>query len=197
MLWKSQRYTYWESFKILLAWVTILVVVQAVDQLLFDNDLFRFGVRRGDFAHWYRIFLAPFLHANFAHVFSNAVGLLLLGSIILLLGSNVLATVTFGAIVVSGVGLLLFGTEGVHAGSSSVVYGYFGFLVFRGIYEECWKALLVGVVVLFLFQSLLTGMLPGTPGLSWQGHVFGALGGISAAATLAREKKLRPRKSMV
>ncbi|MFV1994465.1 MAG: rhomboid family intramembrane serine protease [Verrucomicrobiales bacterium] len=189
VLWKSQRYTYRESFTMLFAWVVVLFIIEAIDQLLFHNNLFVFGVVRGDFEHWYRIFFAPFLHEDFLHVASNSAGLLVLGSIVLLLGADVLATVTFAAIVISGFGLLFFGSEGVHSGASSVVYGYFGFLVVRGLYERSWKALALSGGTLILFQSLLSGMLPGVPGLSWQGHVLGALGGVVAASTLARERR--------
>ena len=194
VLWKSQRYSYWESFKILFAWVTILVTIEAVDQIFFNGNLFILGIKQGDYLHWYHIFFAPFIHDDFLHVFSNSIGLLVLGAFVLLLGTRVLATVTFAAIVVSGFGVLVFGSDGLHAGASSIVYGYFGFLVFRGVYEKSWKALLAGGVVLFAFQSLLNGLLPGQPGTSWHSHVFGALGGISAAATLAR-RNTRPRRA--
>ncbi len=193
MLWKSQRYSYFESIKILCAWTALLLVVEAADQIYFGNELYLLGIRRGDFEHWYRIFFAPFLHDDFAHVLSNLAGLLILGSIVLSIGAKALITVTGSAVVVSGSGVLFFGAEGIHAGASSVVYGYFGFLVIRGISERSWKALLIGALVLFVFHGLLTGLLPGRPGTSWHGHLFGFLGGAITAAGMASMRRRSPR----
>ena len=195
VLWESQRYSYIESLKILCSWTALLLVVEAADQLFFSDDLYLLGIRPGDFSHWYRIFFAPFIHDDFAHALGNIAGLLILGSIILSIGTEALITVTIVSIVVSGLGVILFGSEGVHAGASSVVYGYFGFLVVRGISERSWKALMIGVLVLFLFHGLLTGLLPGRPGTSWHGHLFGSLGGAFAAAGMASKRK-RPKRSV-
>ena len=98
-LWKDQSFTYWESFKALFGVVVLLFIIEAVDQIFFGNRLFVYGVQRGDFGNWHRIFFAPFLHDGWAHLISNSIGLLLLGSIVLALGFRVLLTVTFFAIV--------------------------------------------------------------------------------------------------
>jgi membrane associated rhomboid family serine protease len=192
-LWQNQRLTYWESFQTLFGAVVLLFIIEAVDQLFFGNRLFLYGVRQGDFAHWYRMFFAPFLHDGWAHVTGNAVGLLFLGSIVLLLGFRTLLIVTAFAVITAGVGILFFGKAGVHAGASSVVYGYFAYLVARGVYEKSWRAVLLSVAVLLVFQGMLFGLLPNTGHqVSWIGHLFGALGGITAAGTLAKDKKASP-----
>ncbi len=88
--------------------------------------------------------------------------------------------------------MLFFGKDGVHAGASGVVYGYFAYLVVRGFYEKSWKAIFLSVAVLFVFQGLLIGLVPGhKPGISWEGHLFGALGGISAAGMMSKGRKER------
>ena len=46
--------------------------------------------------------------------------------------------------------------------------------------------ILVGVAVFLLYGGILLGALPGTPGVSWQGHLFGAVGGVLAAWVHAR-----------
>jgi membrane associated rhomboid family serine protease len=188
-LWQNQRLTYWEALRALFGAVVLLFVIEAVDQLFFSNRLFNYGVSRGDFAHWYRIFFAPFLHDTWAHLIGNAIGLMLLGGIVLLLGFRTLFIVTAFAVISAGVGILIFGTPGIHAGASSVVYGYFAYLVVRGFYEKSWRAIVLGLVVLLVFQVLLFGLLP-TAGrhVSWMGHLFGALGGVAAAATHPKKK---------
>ncbi len=190
MAWDKQLRTYWDSIKELLLWVGVLLIIEAIDQILFANRLFEYGIRRGEFDHWYRIFFAPFLHDGWSHVFGNSLGLLMLGGVVLLLGPRTLMIVTFCAIAVSGFGILFFGKPGVHAGASGIVYGYFGFLIARSFYVRSWKALAMTTVVLFAFQGMLWGLVPGlNPAMSWAGHIFGALGGVAAAATLADERR--------
>ena len=52
-------------------------------------------------------------------------------------------------------------------------------------------AMATGVVLLFFFGGLLLGVLPGQPGVSWQGHLFGAIGGGLAAAWVSARPRRR------
>ena len=45
----------------------------------------------------------------------------------------------------------------------------------------------IGVLVLLVYGSVLWGVLPGQEGISWQGHLFGAVGGVLAAWILASD----------
>ncbi|WP_290900126.1 rhomboid family intramembrane serine protease [Hoeflea sp.] len=87
---------------------------------------------------------------------------------------------------------LLHGSSAIHIGASGLVFGWFGFLVVRGLVDRSpitlGAALLVGV----LYGSLLWGVLPGQPGVSWEAHLFGAIAG-AAAALLVRTRVHAPR----
>jgi membrane associated rhomboid family serine protease len=55
--------------------------------------------------------------------------------------------------------------------------------------------ILVGVIVFFVYGSVLLGMLPGTFGVSWQGHLCGAIAGVFAAYLLSGpERKAREKR---
>jgi len=87
---------------------------------------------------------------------------------------------------VSGLGIWLFGaSNSIHIGASGLIFGYFGYLVARGYFERSFTALLLAVIALILYGGILMGALPGQPGVSWQGHLFGFAGGILAAYLLA------------
>jgi membrane associated rhomboid family serine protease len=135
------------------------------------------------------IFTAPLLHWSFSHIEANSVPLFLLGFFAAYRGIRRFVVVTLLIVVMSGLGSWLFSpTRTVSAGASGVVFGYFGYLVVRGIVERHVLDVIVGVVVAVTYWSILQGVLPEDPHISWQAHLFGLIGGIVAALLL----RLRP-----
>ena len=130
---------------------------------------------------------SPFLHADFSHVISNTVPLLAL--LMLLAGSRSDSrAVVISIVLVSGGLLWLFGREAIHIGASGLVFGLITFLLVSGVLERRWPALLTALLVGLLYGgTLFTGILPFQRGVSWDGHLFGALAGIAMAWWLARK----------
>ena len=92
-------------------------------------------------------------------------------------------------IVICGLGVWLTGpAPSVHAGASGLVFGYLGFLLLRGFFERSLVAILVTIVVGAVYAGALPGLLPGQPGISWQGHLFGFVGGVLAARMLSARR---------
>ena len=93
-------------------------------------------------------------------------------------------------IVVGGLGTWLIAPAGTdHIGASGVVFGYATFLIARGLFNGSMLHLAVGILVIALFgTTLLSGLAP-QDGISWQGHLFGGIGGVIAAAVLQRREK--------
>jgi membrane associated rhomboid family serine protease len=133
----------------------------------------------------------PLLHGNFAHLISNTVPFFALGWLILLNGIRQFFVVTAIVWLSSGVGVWLFGSPGIHIGASGVVFGYLGFLLLRGLFERSFQALTLSLLVGFFYGGLIWGVLPGQPGVSWEGHLFGLIGGVLAAKYLSRRHKYR------
>jgi len=162
---------------------TLMWVVEFVD--LFAGDLDANGIRPRDADGLVGIALAPFLHSGFGHVLGNTIPFVALGATIAL--SGLARVVAVGAIValVGGLGTWLVGPAGtVHVGASGIVFGFAAYLIARGVSTRRLMHLLVGLVVIALFgTTLLIGLVP-TAGVSWQGHLFGAIGGIVAARAL-------------
>jgi membrane associated rhomboid family serine protease len=87
---------------------------------------------------------------------------------------------------IGGFGTWLIGAgNSVHVGASILVFGFLGYLLALGIFERKFWTILGSVVVFFLYGSALWGVLPGNPGISWEGHAFGLVGGVIAARLLA------------
>lgn len=134
--------------------------------------------------------LAPFLHAGFGHLAANTVPFLVMGAVIALSGLRRVLAVTLIVALVSGLGTWLIApSNSLHIGASGIVFGYAAYLVARGMFDRRLHYLVVGLVVAFVYgSSLLFGLLP-REGISWQGHLFGALGGLLAARLLARRAR--------
>lgn len=134
------------------------------------------------------IFTSPLLHANFEHLISNTLPGMLFAYLIGYSGKRVFWEVTMFVVVIGGVGTWLFGGVGTnHIGASGLVYGWLAYLVVRGFFNRSGKQIGLGILLAFLYSGLIWGVLPGTPGMSWQAHLFGAIGGIVAGMMITSD----------
>jgi membrane associated rhomboid family serine protease len=163
--------------------VVLMWLLESVDLLVGDLD--GLGIEPREAEGLTGIPLAPFLHGGFGHLIGNTVPFLVLGAVIALSGLARVAAVTAIVAVVGGLGTWLVGPAGtVHIGASGLVFGFAAYLLVRGLFSRRPLHLAVGVAVLLVYgTTLLFGLVP-TPGVSWQGHLFGAAGGVLAARVL-------------
>jgi membrane associated rhomboid family serine protease len=182
-----------------LAMVAVTLVVmwglEFVDTTM-NGRLDGYGIRPRSLSGLDGIAFAPFLHAGFGHLFSNSLVFAVLGVI-------AYASVPLGrfvgliliTVVSSGLGVWLFGAPNTLViGASGVIFGLLGFLLFRGIAERSPGAITVSIMMLLIYGGTITGILPGTPYVSWQSHLFGFIGGAGAAFLLrpSRPTRVRP-----
>ncbi|MDP5227971.1 MULTISPECIES: rhomboid family intramembrane serine protease [Arthrobacter] len=161
--------------------VAVLWAVEIVNTVL-GNRLNSFGVRPWRLDGLAGLLFAPLLHNGWGHLISNTGPLLVLGFMILLSGVATWVRVTALVWVSGGIGAWLFGFPGsVHVGASGLVFGWIVYLVLRGVYARKPLQIGVGLLVLLAYGAVLWGVLPGRIGISWQMHLFGALGGGVAA----------------
>jgi MFS family permease len=107
----------------------------------------------------------------------------------LLLGLSVRVV---GSALSAGLGAWLFGAAGsVHVGASGVIYGFLGFVMGRGIFERRFVSVLLAGITTFLYGGLMMGVFPllAGAGVSWQGHLFGWLGGFGMARLLLSRRR--------
>lgn len=125
---------------------------------------------------------APFLHADAGHLVSNMVPLIVMGTIAALRDWRGMWTALAVSLVVSGLGVWLFSpTNSVTVGASGVVFGLFGYLLARGIVMRRIGDLLIALLLVAVYGSMVWGIFPSQPHISWQAHLFGFLGGVAAA----------------
>ena len=161
--------------------VAVLWTVHVVNVLL-GGSLLVFGVFPRTTVGLRGILFAPFLHANFGHLIANTVPFLILGWLVMLRDPRHFLTVTLMSVVGSGLMAWLIGATGsIHIGASGVIFGFLGFLMLSGWFDRSVGAIVMSIIVTVLWGGLVFGVLPGMPGVSWQGHLGGFLGGVFAA----------------
>ena len=168
--------------------VCVVIVLWAIElaNSLMNNALNNLGIRPRNILGLQGIVFAPFLHGSWRHLISNTFPLVILSWLIMARDRSEWIAVTVLTAIASGVGTWLFGGAAtVHIGASGVVFGYFGFLVARAYFERSMGSIAISLLVLALFGGMIWGILPVRVGISWEGHLFGLLGGIATAWTIA------------
>lgn len=162
------------------AFTVLLYVIELVDVAIPAN-LDNLGVQPRTLGGLDGVIWAPLLHNGWGHLFANTVPVLIFGFLAMANGLGQWIAVTLTIWVFSGLGVWLTGAEGTTVGASGIAFGWLAFLLVRGIFNRSFAQLCVAAVLAVYWGSTLLGVLPGNPGVSWQGHLFGALSGIGAA----------------
>ena len=179
-----------QEAKTLLTVVGIFWIIEIIDQIIFQGNLDRFGIQPRNLVGLRGIIFAPFLHGGFGHLIANTIPFLTLGWLTMIQETSDFYIVSILATIIGGIGVWLFaGAGSIHIGASILIYGYLGFLLFRGFFQKNLPSILVSVIVFFLYGGLVFGVFPSQIGVSWQGHLFGFIGGVIAAFMVAKEKK--------
>ena len=171
---------------LVVAMAALMWLTEVVDQIGF-GDLDAYGIRPRDADGLAEILAAPFLHVGFGHLISNTLPFVAMGAVIALGGFARVALVTLVVALVSGLGTwLVASSNSVHLGASGIVFGYATYLVSRGLLSRRLVELAVGALVVVVWGvGLLQGLLP-QERISWQAHLFGAIGGVIAASLFSK-----------
>lgn len=177
------------AIKLVLGFVALLWLIPLLGWGL---DLQQFGVRPHQPVGLLGIVFAPLLHANLAHLIANTVPVAVLGIVMLHLyptGSfRVLPAIYFGP----GIAVWLFARDGNHVGASGLVYGLVAYIFVAGLIRRDRRAIGASLLVAFLYGTLVWGLFPLEPGVSWETHLAAAVIGI-VMAVLLRDTDLPPR----
>lgn len=134
-------------------------------------------------------FTAPFIHLSFYHLLSNSIPFIILGLLVRTAGAVIFWKVSLIIMLVGGFIPWLLSSAGVIVGASGLVFGYWAYLLFNGIYTRSAKAIIIAVVVFIVYGTLAFSLFRFYPGVSFTGHLGGALGGFVAAFLLRKNNK--------
>lgn len=194
----------------ILTFVALLYLIELIDQLT-RHAMDVNGIRPLDTDGLRGIIFAPLLHANWQHLMANTMPLLVLGFLMTLAGLSRFVWATAIVWILGGLGTWLIGNVGSscgptdHIGASGLIFGWLTFLLVFGLFVGKIWDIVIGLVVLFAYGGVLLGAMPvlgQCGGVSWQGHLSGAIAGVFAAYLLsgperrAREsRKVRTRQA--
>jgi membrane associated rhomboid family serine protease len=159
------------------------VVLWAVHllSLLLNEDLSKLGLLPRNLVGLLGILTSPLIHADFSHLISNTIPLIILGWIIFSFYPRLSYLLFVFIYLLTGLLVWIFARQVFHIGASGIVYGFVSFLFFSGIFRRDNTSIALALVITFLYGGLVWGMIPGWEGISWESHLFGAITGLIAA----------------
>src|ERR1700761_2465968 len=159
--------------------IWLLQVANWADGYRLDNE---FGILPEHVSRLGDIFTAPFLHFSWQHIEGNSVPLFVLGVLAAYRSIGRFLLVSLIVILTSGMAVWLFQPSNeLTVGASGLIFGYFGYVLVRGFFDRSLVDIGIGLAAGVLYWTILQVAVPGTPGVSWIGHLGGLVGGVLAA----------------
>jgi len=171
-------------FFILTMWIVKLI------EYSLDLRLYKYGIYPLKFKGFLGIFFAPFIHADFSHLFSNTFPFLILGVALFFFYKEYAYKVFLLIFFFSGFWVWLAARSSYHIGASGIIYGMASFLFFSGLIHKNRSLSSVSLIIVFVYGGMVWGVLPLKPATSWEGHLFGAITGLILTIAFANKKPL-------
>lgn len=152
-------------------------------EIQFDlqNTIRQYGVLPRDISGIKGILFSPFIHKDILHLSNNSLPILILGWFLFYSYKNIAKEIFLWLFFVSGFWLWVFGRPSLHIGASGVVYALASFLFTSGLIRKTPRLAAISLIVIFLYGSMIWGIFPTQPSISWEGHLSGMLSGILIA----------------
>ena len=160
--------------------VALLWIVFAFDRV-YHLDLYRFGVLPRVAKGLVGIIVSPFVHDDLEHLFNNSAPIMVLGWLLVYFKPKATGRVVLASWMLGGLWVWLTARDSYHIGASGIIYGMAAFLFFSGLLRRRIALMAVSLIVVFLYGSMVWGVLPIQPRISWESHLFGAVAGVVMA----------------
>ena len=179
-----------KAFFLMVGFIGLIWVLQVFNwagHYQLDQD---YGILPRNVGRLPEIFTSPFLHFNWDHIEGNSGPLFVFGLLAAYRGVYRFLGVTGLVVITSGLAVWVFQSGGsLTVGASGLIFGYFGYVLARGLIDRNLIDALAAVVMALSYAYILTVALPGTPGVSWIGHLGGLIGGIAAGWVFRSSKR--------
>ncbi len=170
-----------KAFFLMVGFIALIWILQIFNWAGHYRLDYDYGVLPRNIGRLPQIFSAPFLHFSWDHIEGNSGPLFVFGFLAAYRGVTKFLGVTLVVALTSGLAVWLFqGNSELTVGASGLIFGYFGYVLSRGLIDRNLIDALAAVVMALSYAYILTVAIPGTPGVSWIGHLGGLIGGVAA-----------------
>jgi len=160
---------------------SIIILSFTFHDLLNLYDKRMLALKPGDWKQFYGVITIIFAHGDLKHLVFNIIPLFVLIFLLVFFYLRISLQVIGFVVLMGGIGVFLFASGGYHIGASGLVFGLITFLISSGFIRQNRSLLVVSLLVVMFYGGTLWGVFPLSPGVSWEGHLYGAIAGFLAA----------------
>ena len=152
-----------------------------------EFSLTNYGVRPQSLIGLKGILFSPFIHKDFSHLINNSYPILILGSMLFFSFKKIAKQLFLWLFFIAGFWLWIIGRPSFHIGASGIIYALASFLFFSGLIRKNPRLSAISMLIIFLYGSMIWGVLPTKEAVSWEGHLSGFMAGIIVAIFFRKE----------
>ena len=156
-------------------------------EFFFHTSFNSYGILPRDFIGLRGVLLAPFIHGDFQHILNNTYPVLILGTAIFYFYRKSAKFVVMYSFIMTGIWVWAMARSSFHIGASGLIYAWGAFLFLSGVLNKNKRMMGLSLLVVFLYGSLVWGVLPLEEGVSWESHLFGAIAGLILAYVFRKD----------
>ena len=171
----------------------ILMWLVKIIELNFQISFVRYGIFPQTIDGLKGILFSPFIHKDFTHLINNSYPILILGGMLFAIYHKIATQLFIWLYFIAGFWLWVIGRPSFHIGASGLIYALASFLLVSGIIRKNPRLTAVSMLVIFLYGSMIWGLLPTKGPISWEGHLSGFIAGI-LVAIFYRNEGPKPKK---
>jgi len=150
--------------------------------LLVDPGIVFLGVKPLSEDGLQGIFFMPLIHGSWQHFISNVCSLLPLFLFVFYFFRRVAQIIFWGSWFIPGIFVWFVGRDSYHIGASGMIFSFAYFSLIWAILNRNINYASIALVVILLFNGIFIGIFPGSQaGVSWEGHLGGAISGFMLA----------------
>lgn len=139
------------------------------------------------------ILFGPMVHGSLNHLYHNSIPLVILSAALFYFYRKIAWKTLLLGLLITGAITWLIGRPSNHIGASGVIYMLAGFIFFKGVFSRHYRLIALSLAVVFLYGGMLWYVFPIKDGISWEGHLGGAIAGFLLAVTLRSPLPARPK----
>lgn len=159
----------------------VILWIVKISEVLLDKDFAYLGIFPLKAKGLIGIFTAPLIHSDFEHLIANSIPILILGTGVFYFYNKIAFKVFFLSYFIANIWIWFGARQAYHIGASGLVYSFAAFLFFSGVIRKNVRLMAISLLVVFLYGSMIWGVLPIQPHISWESHLMGAIAGMILA----------------